>query len=66
MGDHFGRVTEQSLFYTEIQTREGNLTTLSNLHLVTQPVAVTHSSRSMVSSEISLGYDLSHLLIEKI
>ncbi len=57
-GDHFGRVTERGLFHVEIQTEERDLTTLPNIYLATNPVKVIRSSGTIVSAEISLGYDL--------
>ncbi len=37
VGDHVGRVSEQGLLHTEIQTEDRDLTTLPNLYLVTTP-----------------------------
>lgn len=56
--DNFGRVTEQGLFHIEIQTEDRDLTTLPNLYLVTHPVKVIRSSGTIISSSVSLGYDL--------
>ena len=64
VGDHFGRVTEQDLFHTEIQTEDRDLLTLPNLYLVTNPVKVVHASGTIVSAVVSLGYDLDHKQIE--
>lgn len=45
--EHFGRVTEISLFHTEIQTTNRNLTTLPNALLIANPVTVVrHSEHS--------------------
>ncbi len=55
VGDHFGRVTEQGLLATEIQTEDRDLTTLPNLYLVTQPVKVVRASGTIVSAYVSLG-----------
>ena len=66
VGDHFGRVTERGLFHTEIQIQNRNLTTLSNLYLVTQPVTTTRSSGTIVSATVTLGYDIPRLRIEKL
>ena len=65
VNDQFGRVTERGLFHTEIQTEDGDLTTLPNLYLVTHPVSVIRSSGTVVSAEVSLGYDLPIGKIEK-
>jgi len=58
VGDHFGRVSEQGLFHTEIQTEDRDLTTLPNLFLVTKPVRVIRQSGTIVSATASLGYDV--------
>jgi small-conductance mechanosensitive channel len=60
----FGRVTERGLFHTEIQTEDRDLTTFPNLHLVTNPVTVVHSSGTIISVDMSLGYDVSSQKIE--
>ena len=59
-GEHFGRVSERGLFHIEIQTEDRDLATLPNLYLVTNPVRVVQSSGTMVSCELSLGYDVPH------
>lgn len=64
VGPHFGRVTERGLFHTEIQTEDRDLATLPNLHLATNPVAVVHSAGTIISAELSLGYDISRKKIE--
>jgi len=63
--DIFGRVTEQGLFHTEIQTIDRDLTTLPNMTLATNPVKVTRSSGSYINVECSLGYDVNRLKIEE-
>jgi small-conductance mechanosensitive channel len=60
----FGRVTVRGLFHTEIQTEARDLTTIPNLQLVSQPVTVVHSTGTLVSVDLSLGYDLDHSQIE--
>lgn len=59
VNDIFGRVTEQGLFHTEIQTIDSDLTTLPNMTLATNPVKVTRSSGTFIDAEVSLGYDVS-------
>lgn len=66
IGEHFGRVTERGLFHVEIQTEDRDLTTLPNLYLVTNPVKVILSSGTVISAEISLGYDITHGEVERI
>ena len=64
VGDHFGRVTEMDLIHTEIQTEERDLTTLPNLYLVQNPVRVMRSSGTLLSVELSLGYEVSRHDVE--
>jgi len=61
---HFGRVTERGLFPTEIQTEQRDLVTLPNLFLATHPVRVIRRSGTIVTGEVSLGYDTSHAAVE--
>ena len=63
MENHFGKVSEMGLFHVEIQTRDSNLTTFPNLFLVTNPYHVIRSSGTIVSADISLGYDIHHTTI---
>ncbi len=63
---HFGRVTEQGLFHTEIQTEDRDLLTLPNLYLANHPIKVVHASGTIVSAEVSLGYDVDHHIVEEL
>jgi small-conductance mechanosensitive channel len=65
VGDHFGRVSEQGLFHVEIQTEDRDLTTMPNLYLVTNPVKVIRASGTILTAEVSLGYDISRARVEK-
>lgn len=53
-----GRITEMDLLHTEIQTEDRDLVTVPNLYMVTQPLKVVRSSGTIVSAEVSLGYDV--------
>jgi len=64
IGEEFGRVTDRGLFHTEIQTEDRTLTTLPNLYLITNPVTVTRASGTIVSAQVSLGYDNLHTDVE--
>lgn len=66
VGEHFGRVSERGLFHVEIQTEDRDLTTLPNLFLVTNPVKVVRSSGTLVSAEVSLGYDVPRRAVERL
>ena len=66
IGEYFGRVSERGLFHVEIQTEDRDLTTLPNLYLVTHPVKVIRSDGTIVSAEVSLGYDIPHQRIKEL
>lgn len=66
VGDHFGRVTERGLFHIEIQTEYRDLTTLPNLYLINNPVKVIRSSGTIITAEVSLGYDVPHNKVEQL
>lgn len=66
VGDYFGRISEMDLLHTEIQTEERDLTTLPNLYLVTHPVRVMRTSGTLLSVEVSLGYDVSRQIVEEL
>jgi hypothetical protein len=58
IGEHFGRVTERGLLHTEIQTEDRDLVTLPNLFIITQPVKVVRKTGTLISAEVSLGYNV--------
>lgn len=66
VGDHFGRVSERGLFHTEVQTEERDLLTVPNMHLITNPVKVVHKEGTIITANLSLGYELHHARIEKL
>ena len=66
VGEHFGRVSEKGLFHTEIQNETRDLTTLPNKMLTENPVKVIRTSGTFISAEVSLGYDVHRLDIEKV
>lgn len=63
-GEHFGRVSKRGLFHTEIQTEDRDLITLPNLYLVSHPVTTVRNSGTIISSTVSLGYDVPRGRIE--
>ncbi len=65
VGDRFGRVSERGLFHVELQTEDRDLATLPNLYLVSQPVTVVRASGTIVSTTVSLGYDVPHTRVEE-
>lgn len=64
INDQFGRVTVRGLFHTEIQTEDRDLTTFPNLYLATNPLTVVSASGTVISTVLSLGYDLPHSRVE--
>ncbi len=66
VADLTGRITEMDLLHTEIQTEFRDLVTVPNLYMVTQPLQVVRSSGSIISAEVSLGYDVSHGRVSQI
>ncbi|MDF2178794.1 mechanosensitive ion channel [Aliiglaciecola sp. CAU 1673] len=66
VGEHFGRVSERGRFDTEIQTETRELIALPNTLLTTQALAAIRSSGTIISVNISLGYDVHHARVEKL
>lgn len=64
VGEQLGRVSERGLFHVEVQTEDGDLTTIPNLFLVTHPVTTIPSQGALVSAKVSLGYDVPRAQIE--
>ena len=62
---HLGRVTGMDLLRVEIQTESRDLTTLPNLYMVTHPLKVMRSSGTILSVEVSLGYDVERHDVEE-
>ena len=66
VGDYFGRVVERGLLDTEIQTENRELVAFPNTYMITNPLTVTHSSGTVVTVTLSLGYDLHHSKVESL
>ena len=62
--EYFGRVVERGLLDTEIQTENRELIAFPNTFLSANPVSVVRSSGAIVSSTLSLGYDINHVTVE--
>ena len=65
VGDITGRVTEMDLLHTEVQTEFRDLVTVPNLTMVTQPLHVVRASGTIITAEVSLGYDVPHQKIRQ-
>jgi small conductance mechanosensitive channel len=61
---HFGRVSAVGLLHVEIQTEDRDIKIIPNLILVAHPITVIHSGGTIISAEVSLGYDVSHKQVE--
>lgn len=66
VNDQFGRVTRRSLVHTKIQTEWRDITTLPNLLLINNPVTVMHRDGTIISAEVSIGYDEAYSRIEEL
>ena len=61
---YFGRVTERGLLDTEIQTEDRRLVALPNSLFINSAVSVIRNSGTVVSVNLSLGYEAHHATIE--
>lgn len=62
---NFGRVTELGLLHTEVQSEDRDLLTLPNLYLISHPVKVVSATGTLVSTDVSLGYDAARQSVEQ-
>lgn len=60
-----GRVSSQGLFQTEVQTEDSDIIILPNLTLATNPVKVIRASGTIVSVDVSLGYDADRATVKE-
>ena len=58
--DYFGRVSEKGLLDTEMQPEQRDLIHIANSYLVNNPVSVIRSSGTLITANISIGYDVHH------
>ncbi|MBN1132232.1 MAG: mechanosensitive ion channel [Bacteroidales bacterium] len=65
IGELQGRVTRISVFHTEIQLEDSNFVTIPNLYIASNPVKLTRQNNTVISTSVSLGYDVSRTLIEE-
>ncbi|MFZ0133434.1 MAG: mechanosensitive ion channel domain-containing protein [Desulfobacterales bacterium] len=64
--EYFGRVVERGLMDTEIQTENRELIALPNTYMITNPISVVRSSGAIVSTTLTLGYDIHHSTVESL
>ncbi len=65
IGDFHGKVTQKSIFHTEIQLEDSNFITIPNLYIANNPVKLTRKTNTVISTSVSLGYDVPRDKIEK-
>lgn len=65
INDIQGRVLRKSMFHIELQLEDSNFVTIPNLVIATQPVKLTRKTNTVISSSVSLGYDVSRIKIEE-
>ncbi|NKB99246.1 MAG: mechanosensitive ion channel [Pseudomonadales bacterium] len=58
VGEHFGRVRVKTLLHTEIQSEDRDTVTLPNIFVITNPVKVVDQSGTLISAQVSIGYDV--------
>jgi small-conductance mechanosensitive channel len=65
INDTFGRVTEINFLHTQIQSQERDLVTIPNIALVSHPLKTIRTSGTIISTELSLCYNVQRKKIEK-
>ncbi len=60
-----GRVTRKGIFHSEIQLEDSNFVTIPNLFIASHPVKITRKTNTVISTTVSLGYDISRFKIEE-
>ncbi len=65
INDFYGRVVKKSLFHVEVQLEDSNFVTIPNLYMANHPVKLTKKNNTIISTSVSLGYDVSRKTIEK-
>lgn len=65
IGELQGRVIRKNILHTEIQLEDSNFITIPNLYIATNPVKLTRKTNTVISTSVSLGYDVSRSKIEE-
>jgi len=60
-----GRVTKKSIFHTEIQLEDSNFMTIPNLYIANNPLKLTRKKDPVISTSVSLGYNIPRTQIEE-
>jgi small conductance mechanosensitive channel len=64
--EYFGRISDIGILHTELQTQDRSLVTLANGTLLNQTFKTIPSSGTIISTTVSLGYDVSRAEIEDV
>ncbi|AKB85510.1 mechanosensitive ion channel family protein [Methanococcoides methylutens] len=63
--DTFGRVSDIGILHTQVQSIDRDLITIPNLKLISNPLVTISSSGTVISTTVSLGYNVSREKVEK-
>ncbi len=66
VNDLFGRATRRALLNTQIQSEMRDLVTVPNLLLVSQPFTVLHREGTIISADVSIGYDVPYTRVQEL
>jgi len=64
IGEFHGRVIKKKVFHTEIQLEDSNFIIIPNLYIASNPVKLYRKSKTVISTTVSLGYDVPRSVIE--
>ncbi|TGC09184.1 mechanosensitive ion channel domain-containing protein [Methanolobus halotolerans] len=65
INDTFGRVTEINFLHTQVQSIDRDLVTIPNSTLVLNPLKTIRSSGTIITTSVSLGYNIPRKSIER-
>ncbi|MGC9341178.1 MAG: mechanosensitive ion channel family protein, partial [Bacteroidales bacterium] len=65
IGEFKGRVTRKSAFHTEIQLEDSNFLAVPNLYIASNPIKITRKTNTVISTSISLGYEVPRVKVEE-
>ncbi|MEM7099984.1 MAG: mechanosensitive ion channel domain-containing protein [Pseudomonadota bacterium] len=65
VGEFFGGVRAKALLHTEIQGAERDIIHIPNLFLITNPVQVVDQKGTLISAEVSIGYDVHRVIVQQ-
>jgi len=63
---NFGLVMSKGPFHIQIQTEDSDIIVLPNLQLINNPVTVMRSSGTIISAQLSLGYEINRKLVKEV